>query len=449
MKKVYITLLSALFAGSAFAQTLSNDRMVIFDAAGNTYPFAVDRIQQITFPTVDGEASAAITVKGIDRDSVTFVVTRNDFCMNFKLDILPTTTADMLSDAAAAAYVDKNNKTVYSMDFTNGKVELASFGATPLTDYTAITVGLDQYGTPCGVSRANFQTLPAVLVGDPKVETVADSTVIGQREFSIGTLANADVKGYALLAGEKGSIQKQYKQFAPMFGYKNFGEMVKGWGFTHTLEEGQTTWKPVKDTWTSMDPGTEYEVFVQAWDANDNFAPCDTITITTQTKGGQGAASVDIALGDYRLTDWEGEQKYSQFITFTPNDQSSVYRFGVYKAEQYDADPEGANSYVAQDPPMPMANWFFYEPITTDFQIDPNTEAVAIAAAKNANGEWGTVCVKRFITPSATAPAAAPAMKANAKTGFVARQRHNFTVTMPQAGRLPKFGKVSTGVIMK
>lgn len=41
MKKVYITLLSALFAGSAFAQTLSNDRMVIFDTAGNTYPFAV------------------------------------------------------------------------------------------------------------------------------------------------------------------------------------------------------------------------------------------------------------------------------------------------------------------------------------------------------------------------------------------------------------------------
>lgn len=114
MKKVYITLLSALFAGSAFAQTLSNDRMVIFDTAGNTYPFAVDRIEQITFPTVDGEASAAITVKGIDRDSVTFVVTRNDFCMNFKLGILPTTTADMLSDAAAAAYVDKKNKNLNS-----------------------------------------------------------------------------------------------------------------------------------------------------------------------------------------------------------------------------------------------------------------------------------------------------------------------------------------------
>lgn len=96
-----------------------------------------------------------------------------------------------------------------------------------------------------------------------------------------------------------------------------------------------------------------------------------------------------------------------------------------------------------------MAKWFFYEPVTTDFQIDPNTEAVAIAAAKNANGEWGTICVKRFTTPAATAPATAPAMKANAKTGFVARQRHNFTVTMPQAGRLPKFGKVSTGVIMK
>lgn len=65
MKKVYITLLSALFAGSAFAQTLSNDRMVIFDAAGNTYPFAVDRIQQITFPTVDGEASAVLRSRAL------------------------------------------------------------------------------------------------------------------------------------------------------------------------------------------------------------------------------------------------------------------------------------------------------------------------------------------------------------------------------------------------
>lgn len=449
MKKVYITLLSALFAGSAFAQTLSNDRMVIYDVAGNTYPFAVDRIQQVTFPSVDGEPSAAISLKGIDRDSVTFVVTRNEFCSNFKLDILPTITADRLTDAAAAAYVDKNNKSIYSMDFTNGKVELASFGATPLTDYTAITVGLDQYGTPCGVCRVNFQTLSAVLVGNPKVEAVADSTVIGQREFTIGTLANADVKGYALLAGEKGTIQQQYKQFAPMFGFKNFGEMVKGWGFNHALEDGQTAWTPVKDTWTAMDPGTEYEVFIQAWDANENFAPCDTITITTQTKGGQGAASVDITIGNYELADWYGEQKYSQFITFTPNDQSSVYRFGVYTAAEYDANPEAANSYIAQDPPMPMANWFFYEPTTTDFQIDPNTEAVAVAAAKNANGEWGAICTKRFTTPAATTPAAAPAKKANAKTGFVTRPRHNFTVTMPQAGRLPKFGNVSTGVIMK
>ena len=445
MKKLYTTLLcSAVFASSAFAQSLSNERMVVTSTSGQTTSYAVDRIQQIAFPVASGEAKAEVSVSSIDADNVTFVVTRNEHATSFKLDILPSLRANAMTDEQLVNYVDANNKSVYTQDFTAGKVELSSFGAKAQTEYTAVTVGIDEFGTLCGVSRANFTTLPAVLVGSPNIEQ--GELAIDARSFSLTTTANADVKGYATLSGEKGIIQSQYKSWGPMMGFTNFCDMVKSWGFSH--EPGENGWEAVTDSWKDMSPGTDYEIFVQGWDANDNYMPCDTISFITKELGGAGLATVDIALGDYKLQDWNGEQLYSQFITFTPNDQSSCYRFTVCTAENYNKDPEGYANDLRQDPPMPMANWFFYEPITTDFQIDPETEAVALAVAKNAKGEWGTVAVKTFTTPAASASSVAKKVRSVKANGtFVQRERHNFTVPFKQ-GYAPKFTNYNVGVKM-
>ena len=445
MKKLYTTLLcSAVFASSAFAQSLSNERMVVTSTSGQTTSYAVDRIQQIAFPVASGEAKAEVSVSSIDADNVTFVVTRNEHATSFKLDILPSLRANAMTDEQLVNYVDANNKSVYTQDFTAGKVELSSFGAKAQTEYTAVTVGIDEFGTLCGVSRANFTTLPAVLVGSPKIEQ--GKLAIDARSFSLTTTANADVKGYATLSGEKGIIQSQYKSWGPMMGFTNFCDMVKSWGFSH--EPGENGWEAVTDSWKDMSPGTDYEIFVQGWDANDNYMPCDTISFITKELGGAGLATVDIALGDYKLQDWNGEQLYSQFITFTPNDQSSCYRFTVCTAENYNKDPEGYANDLRQDPPMPMSNWFFYEPITTDFQINPETDAVALAVAKNAKGEWGTVVVKSFTTPSASASAVAKKLRSVKANGtFVQRERHNFTIPFKQ-GYAPKFTNYNVGVKM-
>lgn len=445
MKKLYTTLLcSAVFASSAFAQSLSNERMVVTSTSGQTTSYAVDRIQQIAFPVASGEAKAEVSVSSIDADNVTFVVTRNEHATSFKLDILPSLRANAMTDEQLVNYVDANNKSVYTQDFTSGVVALSSFGAKAQTEYTAVTVGIDEFGTLCGVSRANFTTLPAVLVGSPKIEQ--GELAIDARSFSLTTTANADVKGYATLSGEKGIIQSQYKSWGPMMGFTNFCDMVKSWGFSH--EPGENGWEAVTDSWKDMSPGTDYEIFVQGWDANDNYMPCDTISFITKELGGAGLATVDIALGDYKLQDWNGEQLYSQFITFTPNDQSSCYRFTVCTAENYNKDPEGYANDLRQDPPMPMSNWFFYEPITTDFQINPETDAVALAVAKNAKGEWGTVVVKSFTTPSASASAVAKKLRSVKANGtFVQRERHNFTVPFKQ-GYAPKFTNYNVGVKM-
>lgn len=432
MKKLYVTLLSALVAGGASAQTLSNDRMVVTNSIGQTTSYAVDRIQSVTFPQAAGEAAVDLSVNSVDQDKAVFTATRNAYALSFKFDILTKTRAGMMSDEQLVWYIDTNTKMSYTEDFTSGEVKLSDFGAKGSTDYVAVAVGYDSYGTPCAVSRAEFTTLPSVLVGDPKV--TAELSDIQDRSFSLTSLANDDVAGYATLSGEKGSIQQQFVQWAPMMGYSNFSEMVQGWGYKH--EKPETAWESVTDTWSNMQPGTDYQIFVQAWDTKGNFAPCDTINLTTKVKGGQGAATVSITLGDYKLADWEGQQKYSQFITFTPNDQSNCYRMGVYTAEEYDKDPEGCKSYITMDPPMPMSNWFFYEPLTTDYQINPNTKAVALAAAKNANNEWGEVEVLRFTTPSGESGTES----APAKGKIATRKMHNTTIAI-QPGRLPKFAK--------
>lgn len=68
MKKLYVTLLSALVAGGASAQTLSNDRMVVTNSIGQTTSYAVDRIQSVTFPQAAGEAAVDLSVNSVDQD---------------------------------------------------------------------------------------------------------------------------------------------------------------------------------------------------------------------------------------------------------------------------------------------------------------------------------------------------------------------------------------------
>ena len=207
--------------------------------------------------------------------------------------------------------------------------------------------------------------------------------------------------------------------FAPMFGFTNFNQMIQQWG----LQETETTTK----TWSSMAPNTEYEVFVAMLDVNGNFAPYEVFEVSTVALGGPGEATVSITLGDYMLTDWWGEMLPSQFITFTPNDQASCYRLGVYRAEAYNEDKEAIIADLCSDPWMPTSNWFFYETLTTDFQIDPQSECVAIAAAKNINGEWGRVTELAFTTPDVVGQAqayapAAPSTKV--RTRLVPVEKH-------------------------
>lgn len=403
MKKILTILASFTLALGAFAQSSTEpNRLFVNDAIGTNRGFVVDRVSDITFGRVEGEVKAELTINSVEKSKLNVSVKRTPACQSFKIDVLPRSIAGMLTTPSAVInYIENygSNKT-YSEDFNNGEmtgIELVDGG-----DYTLVTVGIDQYGVQDGVCRENF-TAPALPVeGNPQVQaSLVEAT---RTSFSVKFVPNGDVSEYYTVAGEKGSLERQYEQFGPMFGFVNFSQMIMQWGIA---KQGEST-----NTWKDMAPNTEYEIYIVACDKKGNPAPPQVFETSTLTLGGHGDATVAIQLGEYTLADWYGEQKPSQFLTFTPNDQAASYRFGVYPAEQYDANVSEIKENLCSEPPMPdMANWFFYEPLTTDFQIDPATEIVAVAAAKNIDGKWGEITEYRFTTPGEM-PTNAPTPKA-------------------------------------
>lgn len=434
MRKILSLCAAALFCLSSYSQENAN-RMIVHESSKNIKGFLTERIDSITFARVEGRVAADVKILDVALDVIKVEILRTPECQGFKLACLPLNRANLLAnDAIIASYIDNSSQDVYYQDFTVG--ELTGMDLENNSEYALMTVGMDHYGIPCGISKAVFKTPQKPLVGNPKVATTIDD--VKQREFTASFVPNGDVGGYAAVAGEKGTMLQQFKQFGAMMGFHNFGDMIKGWG-TNQTERSSFTWH-------EMEPNTEYEIFVQAWDSEGTYADVDTLLLKTAMKGGAGVATVDVKLGEYKMTDWDGEMKPSQFISFTPSDQSSCYRIGVYLAAVYDENSNEIQNELRTDPPMPTTNWFQYEAMETDFQINPDTECVAIAAAKNGEGTWGECTVLRFTTPTEIS-GASPAKAIEPMKGKTIKQRSGHKSQWNiGTGKIPQFFNFQTGI---
>lgn len=395
MKKFLLLLASLFLAIPTFAQqNVDEPNRMLVNSGGSMKGYVIDRVDSITFALVKGEIKAEIEIHDATCDTLTLSITRTNNCRGFKINVVPENIANMLPhDVAVIDWLNRLNSPTYYDDFVRGK--LSGINLNPDSKYVVYTVGIDMFGVEDGICRAEFSTPAPVIVGNPTV--TIDTLERTLRTFKIEVTPSEDVVDYYCVAGKEGTMQQQYEMFGPMFGFTNFEQMIKSWG---VARRGIDTVE-----WTAMDPNTKYEIFIVCSDANGNLAPHQVFGISTLELGGPGKAAVEIALGDYKMTEWpDGEGGYqmmpSQFIKFTPNDQASCYRMGVYLATVYDTAKEAIWNDLRRDPPMPMANWFFFEEKETDFQINPSVEAVAISAAKNINGEWGDVTELRFTTPA-------------------------------------------------
>lgn len=402
MKK-YILLAAAAISmnAAAIAADGNPNRMLVVDANDQYKAFNIANTDRMEFATVEGDVAANVSVKNFSLTSVTCVVTRTPECKRFLFNIVPGVIAHQLeaNPSQAGSYMRYLNSPEYSEDFSNGDV--SGINLEYATEYAVVTVGIDMYGVDCDVRAAYFTTESAPIVGDPKVNVTL--TASDYTELDLKFEPNDDVQSYWFVIGEKGTLAQQYEQFAGMFGYTNIGQMVQAWGIETT---GNSTYK-----YTDLAPNTEYELYVQTTDTKGNMPPVQIFDFKTKTKGGSGAASVDILIGNYYLSDWDGEMKGTQPVTFTPNSETWAYRCNLYSKTVFDAQRDEILSTLPTEPPMPMVGWFYYDTFTNEFQVEPNTPYVAVAVAKNADGKWGEPAIQEFTTP--LSPASAPAATVN------------------------------------
>lgn len=392
MKFAYIlpTLLTLFSFFGLRAQESDPNRMLVIDPSGSYKSYILGRVDEIRFAKVDGEVACYVDVEDVTLSSLILTTQMTDECKAYSINVVPAVMANKFeTPSSAIAYLESINSPQYQDNFYSG--QLSGIELSPDTKYTVMTVGYDEYNTACDVQRADFTTPSKPLVGAP---TATIEVTDRQLDKITATFTpNNDVAGYAYLIMEHGMLDKMFEYYAPMFGLSNIGDLVKMWGGNEVGHAKKS------NTWKDLDPNTDYDLLCQVWDKNGTYAPLVTCETSTLRKGGSGDAFVDIKLGDYKLQDWDGQQLPSQFVTYIPNDQTSRYRFNVLLKENYDKDPKGYQEDLCSDPEMPTAYWFFFDKFETDYQINPNTEFVVLAAAKNADNVWGEVNVVSGKTP--------------------------------------------------
>ena len=372
--------------------------MTIHNSNGVLDRFDIDELDSITFKNIEGRVAADINILEHDNTSVKFDITRTASCEGFKLMMMDYSSIASLGTEDLLYYLESNAGQTYYQDFEG--VEIKDLALLPNTEYAVVTVGIDKYGLLCDIVKARFATADENLVGEPKVTVeVTQNELNGDKkcDFTLSFTPNSATSKYSIFVAEAGVTEYQYIMFRYMEGWENLGDMVEGWGLEFD--------KKGSYQFTNETPGALYEVYIQASDVNGARAPYEVFTFRTQGLGGEGVAEVDIKLGEYVMAEWMNQETFewelmpSQFFTFTPNDQTTAYRFDVMLETTYLSDIDGHQEELCSDPFMPTDGWFQYETLTTDYQINPGLKCVAIASAKNSLGEWGPVTELYFTTP--------------------------------------------------
>lgn len=418
--------LGLFMAMGANAQTdnaaTTPNRMIVNTTAYTKKAFAIDGVSDITFATKEGQVKANVEFIEYKKDDnnndiVTVAVTRSDPNSSFSVVVLPTNTAKRYTAATLAQYFEQKGSAKYYQDFTHG--DLSGFD-TPLrgnTDYTVLTLAYDEYEVPCEMSTCNFTTPPVKTVGTPSVTYTVDE--VTPFSVTLTVTPNEDCQEFFWCQFAKDGAQQQFEQWGPMMGFANIEDMVKqfsGYGYAEA-----TT-----NTWKDLAPATDYEVMVLPTDIDGNYGEMVPIYFTTKELGGDGLALVDIQIGEFGSTDGA----YWQKVINTPNEQTKMFRDAIVVKDKYDVPntgdedggmggDEGVIAYLQTEYPFEIPGWNQYATDEAQWNVDPATSYVAVALAKNAKDEWGTLVKKEFTTPASPANIAPAKVKAAKATSAV------------------------------
>ena len=409
-KKILSTLALSLAMLTASAQSQPN-RLIVHQKSGGFTSYRLGSVDSLSFYNVEGEVRADVKINdyktGDTGDTLWVAVTKTPACSSYRIDVLPSVRANAYSDDVIANYFNQQKgATAFYDDFTNAQLTGFSTKFEPDTKYTVFTLGYDQLGTPCEVSRAEIETPVGDIVGNPQVACTVTKADYQALTFSFKP--NEDVSSYYITIFPEGEAEAQFNQWGPMFGFANMSAMIKQFG--RDAYEGE-----MEHTINSLNPGTDYELYILPLDAEGNNGKLQITKCKTKAMGGEGKSVMTITVKD-DFTD-QGNGVYTQTVVYTPNDQTNLHRDMVVDKvmfEDKNGSWKGDESKIVeylQTPNTMDPNWDQYGEDVATWGVEANTAYIAYSIGQNAKGEWGELAKKEFTTPAAgaSAPAYAPA----------------------------------------
>lgn len=465
MKKLILTAAVACGTLFSYAQT-QPDRVVIYKQGFNPQSILAERVDSIAFMQIEGKIEVAVTAgeysydESTEQGEVPVTIIRGEGCAAFQCMVARADQVDAITDESQlAASIEQQAGDLYWQDFTEGAV----FNELELLDgydYYVLCLAYDNWGTPCSVSKAKFNVPKIPLQGDPQVEvTFSDIT---DRSFNATLTPNADVSSFSFLYAWKGQIELQSAMMGGVEGYLN--------SFFAASSETEYT---IEADCNYYEPGNEWEIAILPKDADGRYDKAVFHYTQTAFHGdGTTTPDVDVNTGDYYMSQWNDDmgqpvQLPTLRVNFTPNAGANCYRYSVWTKDVYDQAPEECIASVATDmDPNSWATSYYYniDPISDEFQVDPNTTIVIVAVPKANDGTWGEPVIVEYTTPAEAAPAeeapaatAAKGLAMPAAKSVKAASTVNFQRQFQNGGRMqtlpfmmqPVKKAVSTGKTIK
>ena len=215
-----------------------------------------------------------------------------------------------------------------------------------------------------------FAAVALFATATPNVTITVDD--VQTTSYTCSFAKNTDCTNYYICTGEPGSFDMWIGSF---FG-STLEEIVCAWGINYATD---TTY-----TWTSMNPGTQYVVYVVAISETDSTLVTDTLT--TMSGGGHGTSIVTVSVTNPTL---DGITTKAE-----PNSETMLFKDIVFETGVLDS--------VAFDTVVSWMQNDYYTYYETDewvwTTLDSCTEYIFMAQGMNADSVWGPVDSVRFTT---------------------------------------------------
>lgn len=120
-----------------------------------TFDFQPGQADSVVFRRISAKVAADIKVNEMDEKEVAFTVMPSSACKQYRYVVVNSNKAqELLDEVAAASYIEQNGSQL--IDVKQNKQLLPAAGLNKGSQYTLLTLGYDEYATPCKVTRYSF-----------------------------------------------------------------------------------------------------------------------------------------------------------------------------------------------------------------------------------------------------------------------------------------------------